>query len=85
MSLDPDPKKSIEKWNRLNSLIKEWHDIIHKGKKSLLKEEQIFEILNSVDSITHSIVRKKYIYVKLNTNKAISVLERKLGNKLKHI
>jgi hypothetical protein len=85
LSLDPDPKKSIEKWNRLNSLIKEWHDIIHKGKKSLLKEEQIFEILNSVDSITHSIVRKKYIYVKLNTNKAISVLERKLGNKLKHI
>jgi hypothetical protein len=85
MSLDPDPKKSIEKWARLNSLIKERHEIIHKGKKSSLKEEQILEILNSVDSITHSIIRKKYAYVKSNNDRAISVLEQKLGRKLNHI
>jgi hypothetical protein len=85
MSLDPDPKKSIEKWNRLNSLIKERHDIIHKGKKSSLKEDQILEILRSIDSIIHSIVIKRYVHVKSNTNKVISVLERKLGMKLKHI
>ena len=84
-SMDSDEEISLKNWDLLNKIIEERHLIIHEGRQSSLTEDQILVVLKAIDTITHNIVKRNFVYVRLNTNRAISVLEEKLGIKLKHI
>jgi hypothetical protein len=48
-NLDQDSKKSQYKWNLLNRLFEERHNIIHNGGETTLTSQQISEILDSTD------------------------------------
>lgn len=57
---DTDQKKSHQRWNSLEKLIKERHRIIHSGEKTTLKPEEIIEVLQSIDSL-NSKIRQKFL------------------------
>ncbi|HII00862.1 TPA: hypothetical protein HA351_04160 [Methanosarcinaceae archaeon] len=46
--LDPNENESSNKWNDLNLLFKERHDIVHKGKGTSFSQDKIKEILKSL-------------------------------------
>lgn len=62
--LDPDLKKSYQKWDLLITLFKERHNIIHRGIKTELSDDEINSVLLSINSITHTIILKEYNFVK---------------------
>lgn len=54
--LDVDQKKSQTKWDLLCKLIDERHDIIHRGRKTTLKNTEIVEILDSINFLKEHIL-----------------------------
>ena len=77
--LDHNPEKSRNKWELLEKLINERHNIIHKGKKTSFTQDQIIEILKSIDTIFRCIGKKKAIYVISTWNEISSDFEKKYG------
>jgi hypothetical protein len=53
--LDSDNKDSQKKLRLLEQLIKERHEIIHNGESTTLKPEQVVEVLNIIDLLSHNI------------------------------
>jgi hypothetical protein len=72
--LDSAPEKSLEKWNLLTKLFAERHNIIHRGKRTTLTNDEIVEILTATDLIITSIVRKKIRHVKSEHEKIVKNL-----------
>lgn len=56
--LDTDENKSLEKWAELSKLFKERHAIVHKGKVTDFSEQDILELLDSLDYLKNQVLNK---------------------------
>jgi hypothetical protein len=60
--LDPDEKKSKEKWAKLTELIDQRHKIVHSGSNTTMKSKDIQEVLDSLIFMKDSIRKKIFSY-----------------------
>lgn len=56
--LDLDKTKSHRKYNSLEKLIKDRHEIIHKGDPATRKPEEIIEVIKTIGELEHNILQK---------------------------
>jgi hypothetical protein len=56
--MDGDENQSYLKWERLNKLFKDRHEIVHKGKNTEFSKEEITNLLNSIDFLKSNVVQK---------------------------